>query len=667
MRSLPIIFLVVLTSFFLLKAEEKPENGVFHLHVKDLEKNNSRFLQGKWNFYWQTTYSQFQVKKKDLLAKSVPVPGNWGMLGYPRHGYGTYVLKIVLDGTYTGDLGLRIPSVGNAYRAYVNGSLVAKAGIFSTDKATGSPEYLPQEIYFPTLGDTVEIAIEVSNFHYREGGLTYTPSIGKANAIKSESQRSLITNSVIIGLFTMVVIYFLSLYLANLNDRKAFYFALLCLSASLRQASVNDEIVLKQFFNSIPWEWLVRCEYISLFGIMYFSVMYFSHLFELERTEKINGFLGLVCGLLSFFVLFTPASISSFIIPPFLLFSLVCLCYLLFISIRAVVLNRKFSAWFLLGYGVIFLCGINDILYSQEIIRSVYLLPTSIIGFVFVNVVILTLIFSDSFHQTESLTYQLEEANKNHKNVIYERTIKLSEKSFELEKTNEVKDKIFSIIAHDLRSPIKTLSAFLSIAALDNNLTVHELKTHLKKIQRDTESLNLTLDNLLMWSRSQIKGVTTHQSDLDVALLINHNLDLYRLSAENKEVRIKSTVPEGLYLHADKDHISLVLRNIIGNALKFTHPGGQITISSRIHDHFVQILVQDTGIGIPEEQLAKMFQLNNHYTTYGTTNEKGTGLGLMLCQEYITKNNGMISIRSEVGKGTEVCIEIPATRELFDE
>jgi signal transduction histidine kinase len=366
------------------------------------------------------------------------------------------------------------------------------------------------------------------------------------------------------------------------------------------------------------------------------------------------------------FVLVTPASVSSYVIPPFLFFSFATLCYLLFIAIQGVVLKRKFSIWFLLGYVVIFLCGVNDILNSQELIYSTYLLPISIIGFVFVNVIILILLLSDALYKTEKLSVELEQANRNQKQVIFDRTIRLSEKSYELEKTNEVKDNIFSIIAHDLRAPIKSLRAFLSIAALDNTITISELKTHLRKIQRDTESLNLTLDNLLMWSRSQIKGVSIQQTDLEVAHLINLNLDLYRLAAENKEVKIRSTVPEGLYLHADKDHMNLVLRNIIGNALKFTQSGGQIVVSSRVHDHYVQILIRDTGIGIPDEHLKKIFQPNVHYTTYGTINEKGTGLGLMLCKEYITKNKGVLRIESEIGNGTEVCIEIPATKELFD-
>ena len=666
MRSLHVLFLLWLFGFSLLKAEKKPDQGILHLSENDLKKEKLLSLDGQWNFYWGTTFEEYRQNKNRLVPRLLNVPGNWGSLGYPRYGFGTYVLRVVCNQKERIRLGMWIPSVCNAYRLHINHSLLAKAGHFSTEKQKSQPEYFPQEVYFQPRSDTLEIAFEISNFHYREGGLNYTPRIGSASAVQYESRKSLIINSFVIGLLTLVAVYFLAFYLGNLNDKKAFYFALLCLSAAVRQASVTECIVLKQFCIALPWEWLVKLEFISLFGIMNFAVLYFSYLFEEEKNKVILYSVSWINGILTLFIFFFPASITSFVIPPFLLFSFAILLYLLFISIKTVYLKRKFSIWFLIGYVSIFICGINDILYSQELISSTYMLPAGIISFVFVNVVMLTLLFADTFHAIERLSLQLEEANKNQKQILFERTVRLSEKTWELERLNEVKDKIFSIIAHDLRSPVKTLSAFLTIAAVDNTLTVSELKTHLKKIQRDTESLNLTLDNLLMWSRNQIQGASTHASDLEVVHLITQCLDLYRLPAENKGVSIKSAVPEGLYLHADKDHMSLVLRNIIGNALKFTNPGGHISISSRIHDHYVQIIIEDTGIGIPKQHLENMFNPANHYTTHGTTNEKGTGLGLQLCKEYLEKNNGIITIKSESGEGTRVCLEIPATKELFD-
>lgn len=662
MRCLRATILLIFINLTALKAGTALENGVLLFDPT----SSAASLNGRWDFYWHTTYDEFHAHRSSLKSERIIVPGNWRTLGHERQGYGLYVVHIILKNDSLQSLALRMPSVCNAYRLYIDGRLVGKAGTFGKNKAESSPEYFPQEFYFTPSKDTVEIAIEVSSFFYREGGLNYTPSFGTADAIGKATSRSYIVSSFIIGLLILVVLYFGAFYLRNRQDKKSLFFALLCLSAALRQSSVTEQIVLKQYFLDISWEWLVKCEFVSLFGLMCFSVLYFSYLFEKEKSQWVNNATSVISFLLTLFVLVTPASISSYVIPPFLLYAFCILCYLLIVSIRALINKRTFSGWFFLSCASIYICGVNDILTSQGLIVSNYMLPVGIISFVFVNVVMLTSLFSKAFHDIERLSSELEQANNNQKRIIYERTIKLSEKTWELEKINDVKDKIFSIIAHDLRSPIKTLNAFLSLIVLDSGLSMAELKSHLKRIQRDTESLNLTLENLLMWSRSQIQEVNTHPVDLEVVKVVNLCLSLYRLPAENKGVEMHSNVPEELYILVDKDHLSLVLRNVLGNALKFSRPGDQINVTTKIHDHFVQIIVSDTGIGIPRGQLAKLFQLEGHYTTQGTTNERGTGLGLLLCKEYIEKNNGKIFIESEEGKGTTVIIELPATKELFD-
>lgn len=664
MRCLRATIVLIFINLIAVKAASPLEKGL--LPFSDSALTKSVPLSGSWLFYWNSTFEDFSKQKIQLGPEYIQVPANWQTIGHERQGYGLYVLRVVWKRDSTQALALRVPSVCSAYRLYIDGKLSGKAGTFGKSKAESAPEYFPQEFYFTPSKDTIEIAVEVCSYYYREGGLTYTPSLGTASVISKATSQSYIVSSFIIGLLILVVLYFGGFYLRNREDKKSLHFALLCLSAALRQSSVSEQIVLKQYFHCIPWEWLVKCEFISLFGLMCFSVLYFAHLFEEEKSVWVNKATGIVSSLLSLFVLVTPASISSYIIPPFLLYAFGILCFLLLVSIRALIKKRTFSVWFFLSCASIYVCGVNDILTSQGLIVSSYMLPAGIISFVFVNVVMLTSIYSKAFHDIERLSFELEEANRNQKRIIYERTLKLSEKTWELEKINDVKDKIFSIIAHDLRSPIKTLNAFLGLVVAEVGMTAQEFRTHLRRIQRDTESLNLTLENLLMWSRSQIQEVHTHPVDLDLAQVVDLCLSLYGLPAENKGVIMRSNVPEGLYIFADRDHLSLVLRNVLGNALKFSRTGGQINVNCQIHDHFVQIIVSDTGVGIPKEDLAKLFQLEGHYTRQGTTNERGTGLGLLLCKEYIEKNNGKIMIESEVGKGTTVIIELPATKELFD-
>jgi signal transduction histidine kinase len=322
--------------------------------------------------------------------------------------------------------------------------------------------------------------------------------------------------------------------------------------------------------------------------------------------------------------------------------------------------NRKHAGWFTLGYIPILLCGINDILYSQEYINSMYLLSAGVISFVLVNIVLLSRIYSDALYDIKDLSAQLVEANKNQEMIIQERTAELNAQTVELAKSNEIKNKIFSIISHDLRSPIKTLGSFLSIAVSDAELEPKIFKSHLSKIQQDTEILSQTIDNILMWSRSQINEVNTTPVKLELKKMVKDVLTLYRTPAENKSIAMKSDVQDNISIYADKEHMNLVLRNLIGNALKFTHTGGSISISAQNHENMVKICVADTGIGLSDEELDKIFSPHKHHTTYGTTNEKGTGLGLMLCKEFIEKNKGYIYLKSEKGIGTCVYMNVPA-------
>jgi len=270
-------------------------------------------------------------------------------------------------------------------------------------------------------------------------------------------------------------------------------------------------------------------------------------------------------------------------------------------------------------------------------------------------------IYSEAFTSVNNLSLQLAEVNKNQEIILQERTSDLNAKTLELEKSNEIKDKMFSIISHDLRSPIKTLGAFLSIAVSDSGVKPEELQLHLKKIQRDTEVLGHTLENILMWSRSQIKEVITRPVELELKKVVNDTLALYRTMAENKKIKLESTIEDDIKILVDKDHFNLVLRNLVGNALKFTHFEGRVNVTAKTANQLAHICVSDTGTGMTPEQLEMAFMSDIHHTSYGTINEKGTGLGLLLCKEYIEKNNGSIWVESEEGKGTNVYISIPCT------
>ena len=266
--------------------------------------------------------------------------------------------------------------------------------------------------------------------------------------------------------------------------------------------------------------------------------------------------------------------------------------------------------------------------------------------------------FSLAFVDVQDLSEELAIVNKNQEDILERRTLELNNKANELEKNNTVKDKILNIIAHDLRAPIKTLNQVLNWVEEDEELTINETKKYLKSINRNVENLNLTIENLLTWSKNELNGINSDLISFDIRSIINQVIELCRLQIDTKEIKLINQVVERHIVLADSNHIHLILRNLISNAIKFSNPKGSITISAFQINSQLQVCVADNGIGISPEAQTKLFKLNEHFTTYGTSNEKGTGLGLLLCKDYIEQNGGKLWVESELGKGTKVIFRI---------
>jgi PAS domain S-box-containing protein len=236
--------------------------------------------------------------------------------------------------------------------------------------------------------------------------------------------------------------------------------------------------------------------------------------------------------------------------------------------------------------------------------------------------------------------------------------LKSSEK--QLRVANVAKDKFFSIIAHDLTNP---LNAIMGLAGLlhdefeyfDNN----EKKEVIENLYNATQSTFKLLQNLLEWSKAQIGKLAINPETLNMSTIATENITLLSSMAHSKEIKLKSTIPFNAMVVADSNLITTVVRNLISNSIKFTPKGGDILISSeRINGH-LEICVKDTGVGIEPENLEKLFSIEKQFRTKGTEGEYGSGLGLMLCKEFIEKNKGKIWAESEIGKGTRVKFTLP--------
>jgi len=233
----------------------------------------------------------------------------------------------------------------------------------------------------------------------------------------------------------------------------------------------------------------------------------------------------------------------------------------------------------------------------------------------------------------------------------------LSETNINLQKANQDKDKLLSIIAHDLSNPFSVLITFSKLL-IDSyeDFSKEDVLTYLKTFYQTSKQGYNLLDNLLKWSKSQTGKMDVEPVTIDLKDIVEENITLLYSQATSKKIILTNHVPEGLIAFADLNMILTVIRNLISNAIKFTNERGTVDISGSSHQNFIEITVKDSGVGIGEEDLEKLFRIDVKHSTTGTANERGTGLGLMLCKEFIERNNGKLLAKSKLNEGSEFCL-----------
>jgi PAS domain S-box-containing protein len=230
----------------------------------------------------------------------------------------------------------------------------------------------------------------------------------------------------------------------------------------------------------------------------------------------------------------------------------------------------------------------------------------------------------------------------------------------QLRELNITKDKFFSVIAHDLRSPFQGLLGMASILVDDEyELSSSEKSDFTKKLYEGLKTQFALLDNLLTWSRLQ-RGVIEFIPSLnDISCDIAEACAILNSSLEKKNISLVTNLPNSMFAVYDKNMVATILRNLLSNAIKFTPNNGIITISAVETDKDYLITVQDTGIGIQEENISKLFRIDSLFSMRGTNDEGGTGLGLILCKEFVEKHSGKIWVESQFGKGSTLHFTIP--------
>lgn len=257
--------------------------------------------------------------------------------------------------------------------------------------------------------------------------------------------------------------------------------------------------------------------------------------------------------------------------------------------------------------------------------------------------------------------YNILEATLTEQNIeIQKQKEELEIQQNELESLNQTKDKFFAIIAHDLRNPFSTVLNLSELLAREfDSFEPDKMQLFIEQIYKYSNNTFNLLENLLQWSLLQTGRTVLKAKNGNIADLINENIELLRGNAIQKKIELKWVNPVDCFAFFDYNMITTVIRNLITNAIKFTPENGSILVEVSDVNNFYRISVCDNGVGVSAEDIVKLFRIDTNPSTIGTSQERGTGLGLILCKEFVEKNGGKIDVESEIGKGSTFYFTVP--------
>jgi signal transduction histidine kinase len=322
---------------------------------------------------------------------------------------------------------------------------------------------------------------------------------------------------------------------------------------------------------------------------------------------------------------------------------------------------------------------VHDILETSGLFdNGIQLTPYLMFLFIFVQANILARRSSMAFVQVEELSARLNFVNQNLEKMVAERTHRIEKQNSELEKQSRKIDKqnrelqktvdsrnlVLTVIGHDLRGPIGNISEMIDLL-LSADIDGETQQQILSAIRQSATSSFTLLENLMYWGRAQ-SGKISYNPDLySVREIAGEALNLLESAAREKNITLENFIPPDQMAWCDFSHVNLIIRNLVNNSIKFTDNGGHIIVSSRVRNNpqnkqkYLEVLVRDDGIGIPPEKLEMIFSSDKVETTWGTNNEKGSGIGLPLVKEFVNINKGQIYARSKVGEFTTFFFTLP--------
>jgi signal transduction histidine kinase len=677
------LIIAIATNFDTTAAVPIAIKGVLDLRQIDNPSKYIISLNGEWEFYWKKI-----LHPEDFISDTVKpdyfgnVPSYW--TDYPqksvqteKYGYATYRLRVLLPYASKEPLAFDLPIFDSSYGIFINGKYLGGNGNPGKSASETKPEYRRNFFRIIPVSDTMDIIINVSNFDHRRGGFWLPVRMGTFNEVQKRMANRWASEWSVITLLLGFTAFFLFFFILSPKDSMMVFLSITTLGLAFRPLFTSHFLILNLI--DINWIWIVRFEYMGLYliilGWSWFTVSSYPSVL-IRIIAWINT---IFYSLALIFTIFLPVRIFSYITFVYYPTMLFLISYLIVRSFEGVLKKNIIDIVFFLTFILLLVGGLHDIKVAggKSDYAIGYILTYLIVIFVLVQAALLLYKWIKAFNEKEKLQAELEFMNRNLEILVNERTLELKTRNEEIEKQNsrialqnkqlsdtiQLKNRIFSLIAHDLRSPVVNILYMLNL--LKEKEYKEKYDTFANSSIQYAQLVISLLENMLVWGRGQEDKIKFAPEKRDLADIILTNLSIFKETADNKEISVNFTQVGSSIAYFDKDLLDIIIRNLLSNAVKYTPRGGRISILLKdrtSNTDGILLKVCDNGMGIPETKKKYIFTSTEIESTPGTEKEKGTGLGLKLCHDLVKINNGTISVESKEGEGTCFIITLPVDR-----
>lgn len=603
-------------------------------------------LDGLWHVHWGELLSPEDLPPSTSIPVEFPVPSQWphpklGTQVLPALGYLTYHVHVQVPDDL-GTLYLYLPDMPSAYRLFVNGRMLASNGTVGRTPETEQPGFVPKVVPINDHQGQLELVLQMSNFHYREGAIWFSLRLTDASGRFAMEQQPLILAVFFGAILLAIGLYNISLFVFRRKEVAALYFGLLCLVVGLRRLLIDERVIY--LFDWFSWATLQRVEHLCFYLAMplfmgFFVSLYHDHVSPVAKRICWLAIVPFVAICLAF-----PARIYTEFNVAFQLLVVLSILYICLMYLKVVRSGGKNVKPFGLSLLVLAICVVHDVLKANGFLHSPNIAHFGVLAFVVTQSIALQRSYLGSLILVQKMSKELQIQNK------------------ELREMDAFKDEFLATTSHELRTPLHGIAGLAKVLKeSDQGNFSTDQRSKIELIANTTERLRVLVNDILDFSSIKHGKLKLNLSCIDLNTLAELVLATLKPLLGAKRIELSASIdPQVRYLNADEHRMQQILFNLLGNAVKYTEQGYIRLTAKRVNGEVV-LQITDSGVGIPEQKRASLFRPFEQVHVQGHYSASGSGLGLSISQQLVRLHGGELTIDSVEGQGTTVRISFPST------